>query len=409
MVFKVLWCVFHSCEATLTIIDRYVLRQCLIPILATILIGLLVLSAARFLIIFDLVLGNDQGLLIVARMLGAFVPHYLAFMLPLSLYMGSYMTARQLTVRSEVNILQAAGFSIGRSFRTLILLGLVFAAFNVAVVGWLQPMGRYAYRALSYRLENADFYLRVRDSTFMNIGPRTIYVEKILPDRHSFEKIMIYEPRENGGFMTILAPRGKISKLGERLSLRLNDGQRLLVENGADPDNAQMLNFDVLDVPVGDAAASFRPRGDDEQELLLPELMAQNSPLPDATVIDVSSATHKRLVIALSCLFLPMLAVALGVQSSRKKNIYQTLIALLVIIIYHQLVEFTGDFGKTLAIGPAALLWTTYGLFFALSVFLFYKTTTGIGTLSDRFAAKMDRWTLNIGSLVGLNGKPQMP
>ena len=92
------------------------LRQCLVPIVATILIGLLVLSAARFLIIFDLVLGNDQGLLIVARMLGAFIPHYLAFMLPLAIYWGSYTTVRQLTVRSEVNILQAAGSSIARSF-----------------------------------------------------------------------------------------------------------------------------------------------------------------------------------------------------------------------------------------------------------------------------------------------------
>ena len=64
------------------------LRSCLVPTAATILIGLLVLSAARFLIIFDLVLGNDQGMLIVARMLAAFVPHYLGFMLPLALYWG---------------------------------------------------------------------------------------------------------------------------------------------------------------------------------------------------------------------------------------------------------------------------------------------------------------------------------
>ncbi|MFO1131476.1 MAG: LptF/LptG family permease [Hyphomicrobiales bacterium] len=385
------------------------LRQCLVPIVATILIGLLVLSAARFLIIFDLVLGNDQGLLIVARMLGAFIPHYLAFMLPLALYIGSYMAARQLTVRSEVNILQAAGSSIGRSFRALIVLGLVFACINVAVVGWLQPLGRYAYRALTYRLENADFFLRVRDSTFMNIGNRTIFVEKINSDRHSFQKIMIYEPRDNGGEMTILAPRGSISRLGERLSLRLYDGQRLLVENGADPDNVQMMNFGVLDVPVGGVTEPFRPRGDDEQELLLPELLAQSTPLADATVRDVASATHKRLVIALSCLFLPMLAVALGVQSTRRKNIYQAIIALLIIIIYHQLVEFVGDFGKTMAAGPALLLWIVYCAFFVMSVVLFYKTTTGIGTLADRFSTWLDSLLPNFGTIAPPGNRPQTP
>ncbi|MCA3555400.1 LptF/LptG family permease [Aestuariivirga sp.] len=396
-------------EARLTIIDRYVLRQCLIPIMATIMIGLLVLSAARFLIVFDLVLGNDQGMLIVARLLGAFVPHYLAFMLPLSIYWGSYVVVRQLTVNSEVNILQATGSSIGRTFRMLLVLGAVFACLNAAVVGWLQPLGRYTYRALAYNLENADFYLRVRDSTFMNIGPRTVFAEKINPDRRSFEKILIHERLDKGGSMTIVAPRGSIIRLGERLSLRLSDGQRMLIENPAEPDSVQTMNFDVLDVPAGGAAEPFRRRGEDEQELLLPELIAQKVPIGDATMADLSMALHKKLVIALSCLFLPMLGIVLGVQSARKKNLYQSVAALLIIIVYHQLVEFTGDFGKGLAIGPAVALWSLYGVFFVTTLVLFYKTSTGIGPISDRIASRLDRIGIRLDPSARLRGRPQTP
>ena len=172
---------------------------------------------------------------------------------------------------------------------------------------------------------------------------------------------MIFEPLDRGGSMSMLAPRGVITKLGDQLSLRLYDGERLLIENAAEPDNVQMMNFEVLDVPVGNAVAPFRLRGDDEQELLLPELMEQKTPLADADEVDISEALHKRLVIALSCLFLPMLAVVLGVQSSRKRNLYQSVFALLIIIIYHQLVEFCGDFGRSIAVGPAVMLWTVYG------------------------------------------------
>ena len=385
------------------------LRQCLIPIVATILIGLLVLSAARFLIVFDLVLGNDQGLLIVARLLGAFVPHYLAFMLPLALYWGSYTTARQLTVGSEVNILQATGSSIARTFSALIVLGVVFACLNVAVVGWLQPLGRYSYRALTHHLENSDFYLRVRDSTFMNVDNRTIFVEKIKEDRHSFEKIMIFEALAKGGTMTILAPRGQITKLNTQLNLRLFDGQRILVEDASDPDNVQMMNFKVVDIPVGNATAPFRARGDDEQELLLPELLAQNTPTADATVRDISMATHKKLVIAMSCLFLPMLGVALGVQSSRKRNLYQSIFAVLLIIIYHQLVEFAGDFGTRFDPGPAVLLWSVFTVFFIASLVLFYKTTTGVGPLMDRIASSLNRIGLNLDPFTWWRGRAQAP
>jgi lipopolysaccharide export system permease protein len=386
-----------------------VLRQCLIPIVATILIGLLVLSAARFLIVFDLVLGNDQGLLIVARLLGAFVPHYLAFMLPLALYWGSYTTARQLTVGSEVNILQATGSSIARTFSVLIVLGVVFACLNVAVVGWLQPLGRYSYRALTHHLENSDFYLRVRDSTFMNVDNRTIFVEKIKEDRHSFEKIMIFEALAKGGTMTILAPRGQITKLNAQLNLRLFDGQRILVEDASDPDNVQMMNFKVVDIPVGNATAPFRARGDDEQELLLPELLAQNTPIADATVRDISMATHKKLVIAMSCLFLPMLGVALGVQSSRKRNLYQSIFAVLLIIIYHQLVEFAGDFGTRFDPGPAVLLWSVFTVFFIASLVLFYKTTTGVGPLMDRIASSLNRIGLNLHPFTWWRSRAQVP
>ena len=385
------------------------LRQCLIPIVATIIIGLLVLSIARFLIIFDLVLGNDQGLLIVAKALAAFIPHYLAFMLPLALYWGSYTVARQLTVGSEVSILQATGSSIARTFSVLIVLGVVFTCLNVAVVGWLQPLGRYSYRALTYNLEKADFYLRVRDGTFMKVGARTIFVEKINRDRHSFEKIMIFEQLEKGGNMTILAPRGNITKIGDRLNLRLFDGQRQLIENMAEPDNVQMMNFKAIDVPVGNAVAPFRPRGDDEQELLLPEIMAQNKPLADAGMQDISTSMNKRLVIALSCLFLPMLGVVLGVQSPRKRNLYQSVFALLLIIIYHQMVEFAGDFGKRLELGPAAMLWSVYALFFIISVVLFYKTTTGVGPLQDRVEPTLRGWGLNLDPFAWLRGRPQTP
>jgi lipopolysaccharide export LptBFGC system permease protein LptF len=170
-----------------------------------------------------------------------------------------------------------------------------------------------------------------------------------------------------------------------------------------------MMEFDVLDIPVGNASDTFRPRGDDEQELLLPELMAQTSPIADANMVDLSMALNKKLVIALSCLFLPMLAIVLGVQSSRKKNVYQSVIALLIIVIYHQLVEFAGDYGKRSELGPAVVLWSLYAAFFIATLVLFYKTTTGLGPLQDRIAARLDRIGMSLDPMAWLRGKPQTP
>jgi lipopolysaccharide export LptBFGC system permease protein LptF len=160
---------------------------------------------------------------------------------------------------------------------------------------------------------------------------------------------------------------------------------------------------------VGNASAPFRARGDDEQELLLPELLAQNTPTADASVRDISMATHKKLVIAMSCLFLPMLGVALGVQSSRKRNLYQSIFAALLIIIYHQLVELAGDIGTRVEPGPAVLLWSMYTVFFIASLVLFYKTTTGVGPLMDRIASSLNRIGLNLDPVTWWRSRAQAP
>lgn len=361
------------------------LRETLIPIVATILIGLLVLSAARLVIVFDLVIGNEDGLAIVARLLAAFVPHYLTFMLPFALYLGSYMAARQLSIYSEVAIFQATGTSIARIFRSLVLLGVVFAILNTLVVGWFEPLGRYAYRALTHRLINADFYLKARDSTFMKVGPRTIFVEKIKPDRHNFINILIFEPLQNGGSVTISAPAGAIVKTSGQLKLWLFDGTRKIINNPQDPASAQTMTFAALDVPFGEGLTTFRPRGRDEMELFLPELLSPEPREGDISQKEIKVQLHKKLVIALSALFLPMLAISLAIQSSRRRNMYQSIFALLVVIVYHQLVESAADMGEKFDMNPSFPLWLVFSAYFAVSVLLFYLVTKRPGSLWDNF------------------------
>ena len=104
-----------------------------------------------------------------------------------------------------------------------------------------------------------------------------------------------------------------------------------------------------------------------------------------------------------------MLAVVLGVQSSRKRNLYQSVFALLIVVVYHQLVEFSGDFGRSIAVGPAVMLWTVYGAFFGTSAVLFYKTSTGIGSLSDRLSMRLGNLGLAFDPTSWLRSKPQTP
>lgn len=351
-------------------------------ILSAIGVGLLVLLAARFLIIFDVSIGGEKGLAVVVRLLASFVPHYLAFMLPLGIYLGCYAVVRSLAVNSELAILQASGISLLRIFAPFVALGICVTLINLVVIGWLEPLGRYSYRGLIYKLEQEGFYLKARDGTFMKVGAKTVLIDKIQSDRRSFNTIFIFEPLEEGGTKTITATNGELVFTGRNPVLRLHDGQQLKVNALDDGESRQHLDFAVLDLPLDDVITSYRPRGDDEQELLLPELISAPTP-EDTTPEAMSSELNRKLVIILSTLFMPLLGASLAVLNPRRRNVYQTAGVVLLIALYHQLVEFGAGLVEKTGLSPLVALWPIFFLFCAGSVYLFHAVSHRPGSIDE--------------------------
>lgn len=349
----------------------------------------MVLCAARFLIIFDVTIGSDNGFPDVAKLLASFVPHYLAFMLPLAIYWGCYSVVRGLSVNSELAILQASGISLKRIFAPLIALGIVVTSINLFVVGWLEPMGRYSYRGIIYRLEQESFYLKARDGTFMKVGPKTVLISKIKDDRRRFDDIFIFEPLAPDGSNTITAAKGQLVFTGRNPVLRLYDGQQLKIPDKEDLNSAQHVEFQVLDVPLDEVITSYRPRGEDEQELLLPELLSTATPLPpDTTPKAMSAEVNRKLVIILSTLFMPVLASCCAVLNPRRRNVYQAAGVLLLIVVYHQLVEFGSRLTEKDGVSPMFSLWPIFLLFGGATLFIFHAISQRPGS-ADEYAREV--------------------
>jgi len=347
------------------------------------LIGLLVLTVARFLLIFDVTLGSNDGISVIARLLASFVPHYLAFMLPFATYWGCYSLIRGMAVNYELAMLQASGISLRRIVAPLIVLGICVTGINLAVVGWLEPLGRYSYRGLIYTLEKESFYLKAREGTFMKVGSKTVLINDIRSDRRSFDPIFIFEPLGERGTKTIIANRGELIFSERNSVLRLFDGHQLKITDREDANSAERLDFTVLDLPLNAAITTFRARGDDEQELLLPELLSARQLPADTTPGAMSAELNRKLVIVLTSLFMPMLAASLAVINPRRKNIYQAPVVLLIIVVYHQYVEFGARLVERNGFHPYIAIWPVFVALGAASLFLFHIVSQRPGTLDE--------------------------
>ena len=151
----------------MSILDRYLLQQVLRPMGATVLIALLALLAERALSVVELVLGWRGNVLIVFEMLSYLIPHYMGLALPAAFFIGILFTYSRLSRESELDAMSAGGYGLVQMVRPMVYLALVVTAMHLALVSYLQPYSRYAYRAAVHAVTNASFLSLIQEDRFV--------------------------------------------------------------------------------------------------------------------------------------------------------------------------------------------------------------------------------------------------
>ena len=146
--------------------------------------------------------------------------------------------------------------------------------------------------------------------------------------------------------------------------MHLEDGHRLTFKaapdvNAADPAIGEATEFALADTPLGRISKDiFRPRGDDERELTLPELFAAMTNLPPKIKYDdVNSELSERLVTAVSILILPFLAIPFAVGNRRSVRGFRTGIALVLIVIYNEVIHQGAALSNHGVASPLLTMW----------------------------------------------------
>ena len=364
------------------LVGRYLLRLLARPLLATLLVVLPALLMERLLRLFDLLAGTGGPLSSVARLLVYLVPHYLGLALPAALFIGVYAVVARLSEDREMDALQSVGFSLGRLSRPFLLVGLLFAAGAVGLYGYVQPLGRYAYRAGFHALSHAGWNGAIVPGEFIRVGERAVvHVDRRDPaDRGLLRGIFVRERRPDGTEALTTAATGRFAfdaGAGEFI-LELERGQQIVVAPDGGVSTLEFAGSDQAR-PVSVRFPGFRARGADERELTLDELWfarhGSDAPPPAMPVPRLAAELHGRLVRAASLALLPLLAVPMGLAAKRSRRSHGIVLAAAILVLYQQalqLLELLGDLGR-LDARPA--LWAAFALFAAFCGAVFRRSS----------------------------------
>ncbi|MDJ0945184.1 MAG: LPS export ABC transporter permease LptF [Kiloniellales bacterium] len=360
-------------------LDRYILRETLRPFMVTMVLALLVLLIERMLQVLDLVLGSQGPLRLLFEMLAYLVPHYIGLALPFGLFLGILLGFHRMSRDSELDSVQAAGIGVHRMLRPVILSALVVAALSAVTFSYLQPYGRYAYRAMLHSISNAFVSAILNEGVFAQIGDNTFLSEKSDAEGQRFVRVFVYRNEGEGDWSVMTSREGKLEhgSLTRPPAMWLYDGVQLGGSSqdaalGARQDPSRgILHFEAMRSELDSSSnAGFRARGEDEREMTLFELwQLRDSPPEGIDSSDLIAEFHGRIVRVLTIFLLPLLAVPLAHGYRRRTRSFGIGLGVVILIVYKEVVDFGENLVESRDLTAFTGIWAPF-LFFAFATSL---------------------------------------
>ncbi|AJA07666.1 permease [Sphingopyxis fribergensis] len=377
-------------------IDRYIARLIFFPMLGTLVLSAMLLVLEKMLRLFDFVATEGGPVSVVWRMLANLIPEYLSLGIPIGLMLGILLAFRRLATSSELDVLKGVGMSFGRLMRVPFAYAIALAALNLAIVGFIQPVARYAYEGLQFELRSGALGASIKVGEFTKLGDRmTLRIEESYNDGRSLRGIFVRGEQKDGQRVSATAARGQFLATDDPNTIILRLSQGVLIHESPKFAVPRVLTFDNHDLPIPlPKIEAFRLRGGADREMTIPELFVAGKDKNQSvqTRLESRANFHFRIVEVMSMFLIPLIAIALAIPPKRSTSSLGVFLSIVLLVTQHKINQYAEDMGARGVVDPFIALWVPYLLFAALAIWMYYVVAhvpggQPIGAL-ERVAAK---------------------
>lgn len=364
------------------IIDRYIIKDVVYTFLGVTTVLLLIFISGQLIALYGKVAGGSLPLKSVMTMLGLDSITNLVVVLPLSFYIGILLAFTRLHKDNEMVVLAASGISEWRVLRALLLVGLIFSlivgSLALFIAPWAEAKGEIILKQAKEQSELEGMTAgRFKELTH---GEGVFYIQEYNDKTGAMGNVFLQhdDKYKNSIISAMSGVRMTSEQTGDQYFVMLNgyryDTQIRSERSGQQPRSA-VIRFERHGMLVQDDAAEQKL---DLRLRSIPSLeLWRRGTLPDL------SELQKRFSTIIVCLVLTILALPLSRTSPRQGRYTKLAMALLIFIIYSNMINVSAAWINQQAISPWIGLWWVH-LLALVTGLLLYLDWKGIKSRTRR-------------------------
>lgn len=361
-----------------SIISKYVFKEMIPPFVISLLFFNFIFLLTKILDITNMIVNYRISLFDVLLLLIYSMPHFLEFVIPMSIMMTVLLTFFRLSSDNEIVALKAGGMSIYKLLPPVLLFCFIGCILTGFMTIYGLPWGRLSFEKLTYEVASSNVNIGMKERTFNdNFKGVMLYTNKIDLKNKALLDIFIEDQRTKNIISTVVAPKGEMSCEPDKLlfHLRLHNGTINQVD--IESRTVHSINFDTYNITLDLKKSVPGEKGrKDEKEMSIAELRKN---LKDAVNKDAKYYAsliefHRKFSIPFACFALGFLGVPLGVQSKSVKRAFGLGLGLIFFLLYYLMLSAGWVFGEAGFYPPLIGMWMPNIVTGGIGLYLFVRT-----------------------------------
>jgi len=380
------------------VLDRYFLRELISPFGFGCALFTFFLVIDRIYHLTDLVITKGVPFYLVLQLLVYMLPSFMAHTLPMALLVAVLLAGGRLASDLEIVAFKAAGVSVLRLYRPMLLASLLVTTATAGLTLALNPAANSEFQQQLFRILQSRAVSGLQERVFnATFGDMTIYVEEVSTSQVALKGLLVSDERDPKLSRIITAREGRLltDEVNRRITLRLLNG----AVNEADITPANPPQTVTTSSPTGGAASASRyrytvfnlydmslsvdsplkgaPRVEKpEKDLTLGELgqkIAEHRNDPHSRA-PFQIERHKRYALPLAALVFGLVAFPLAVRSHRGGRSVALVGSLAILVTYYLVMTSLEGAALRARVPAATAIWAPNVLFATVGVGLLVAT-----------------------------------